>query len=243
MSPLLQSRIDTKIDNCLTLCEQHFNRKFDKPTFGLFDSTRNAGFAYPQRWHVELSRNFLLDPVNQEEVINVTLPHEVAHLITSAVYPQIRTSGTKQEVHGSNWRHVMQLFGLPGDRCHRMELSGDRAITSRTKAIHPWQCTKCNSTVMLTTTRVNQIRSGHLIWHTSCGRDGSLVERLNTGEQPVEHGPRVIVPTESKIAICKRLFAQHPNKSRADMIKLFVQLASCTPAGAATYYQNCKVNK
>lgn len=48
------------------------------------------------------------------------------------------------------------------------------------------------------------------------------------------------VSTESKMTVCKRLFQQHINKTRAEMIALFMKDAGCTKAGASTYYQNCK---
>jgi hypothetical protein len=45
---------------------------------------------------------------------------------------------------------------------------------------------------------------------------------------------------ETKIAKCKRIFADNPTLDKDAMIAKFVAEAGCTPAGAVTYYITCR---
>jgi len=47
---------------------------------------------------------------------------------------------------------------------------------------------------------------------------------------------------KSKLELCRDVYtdAANANKARGEMIKLFISVAGCTPAGASTYYQKLK---
>lgn len=47
-------------------------------------------------------------------------------------------------------------------------------------------------------------------------------------------------PGESKLDKCKAIFAANREADKATVIKMFVEQAQCTPAGANTYYLTCK---
>lgn len=44
---------------------------------------------------------------------------------------------------------------------------------------------------------------------------------------------------ESKMDVCRRIFAENIGKKRSEVIALFME-AGCTKAGSSTYYQTCK---
>lgn len=45
---------------------------------------------------------------------------------------------------------------------------------------------------------------------------------------------------ETKLSKCKAIYAANATLDKAAVIKLFVEQAGCTPAGANTYYLTCK---
>lgn len=70
--------------------------------------------------------------------------------------------------------------------------------------------------------------------------------------QPVEEEvkPEVVVKEKkfsaekSKLELCRDVYNDpaNINKARGEMIKLFISVAGCTPAGASTYYQKLKTS-
>lgn len=44
---------------------------------------------------------------------------------------------------------------------------------------------------------------------------------------------------ETKIAMCKRIYAEMAGSDKADIVARFVSEAKCTPAGANTYFITC----
>lgn len=47
-------------------------------------------------------------------------------------------------------------------------------------------------------------------------------------------------PGESKLDKCKAIFAANREADKTTVVKMFVEQAGCTPAGANTYYLTCK---
>jgi hypothetical protein len=44
---------------------------------------------------------------------------------------------------------------------------------------------------------------------------------------------------KTKISHCREIYAEHKALPKEDVIKMFVELANCTPVGANTYYITC----
>lgn len=58
---------------------------------------------------------------NWEEMLNVTVPHEVAHCVVSQLWGNTTTKGFRVRGHGPQWQYIMNLLGLPAKRCHSMD--------------------------------------------------------------------------------------------------------------------------
>lgn len=56
-----------------------------------------------------------------EDMVNNTIPHELAHVITIVKYGTCR--------HDADWRHVTRSLGGSADRCHRYELTPAKTKT------------------------------------------------------------------------------------------------------------------
>ena len=92
-----------------------YGRPFPKISVSLDLKGTCAGKAYHWENRVKLNR-FLLRQ-NPEEMVNQTLPHEIAHVITHIQYP------FAQKSHGPEWQSVMRMFGLVPDTCHNYDTS------------------------------------------------------------------------------------------------------------------------
>lgn len=204
VSPEIQARVKAKLVECIAILEKRYNRKFEMPTLEYTSATRAAGSANYRKWHIELSAPFLMDPVNVDEMINETTPHELAHLVTFRVYPETMDAGPiqftnrglrrgKREVHGPHWQEVMRAMGLNPERCHNMKLSDQSAHAGnvRERVRYEWLCTGCNQVIELGPKHnKTQLEFGG-ISHRGCGR-AKLV-------QPGTVQPKPVVPTQPTI--------------------------------------------
>ncbi len=70
---------------------------------------------------------------NCEDMLNNTLPHEVAHCIAPVLYnPWKHGNDTKNGWgHGRAWKDTMRLLGLEPTRCHQYNTDG---VTTRNKS-------------------------------------------------------------------------------------------------------------
>lgn len=134
----LQARVFKEIERCLAIAAQHFGRNFQFPkvTFDLRGTS--AGRAYGDKWLISINPVLLVE--NEEEMVRVTVPHELAHLIDYEMYPETRMRKvigyrqgravlSKRSVHGATWRRIMNLFGADPSRCHTMDVSNARVRT------------------------------------------------------------------------------------------------------------------
>lgn len=80
--------------------------------FGLKGAT--AGLAWTSENKIQYQMGIARE--NQEEFINRTVPHEVAHLIATAHF-------RKNCGHKTEWQYVMRKFGLTPSRCHSYDVS------------------------------------------------------------------------------------------------------------------------
>lgn len=63
--------------------------------------------------------NALLYTDHYEDMIQDTVPHEVAHIVARQVYGNIKP-------HGKEWQYVMALLGLSATRCHDYDVTHSR---------------------------------------------------------------------------------------------------------------------
>lgn len=143
------ARVKQKVKDCLVIANSHFPNNVDFPQL---DFTLKGGVAGQAFRRNALRFNLYHLRYHTEEMINQTVPHEVAHLIVYANFPQAKP-------HGREWKEIMRLLGALPERCH--SYSSD----IRTKK---WKYTcACNTIRFLSTRRHNQIQKNKDCWH--CG--------------------------------------------------------------------------
>ena len=171
----IHKRIEDKILEVLLLAQSIYNQPFEIPTLEYRQMGQTAGKAWYLAWKIELNPDFLKNG-HLEDVINQTLPHELAHLIARKVY------GVLGRGHSRSWKSVMVRLGLRPNRCHNYSLEG---VKTRKKAKCPAKCPTCGTQFDITDKRVAQIRAGIKIFHNSpvCRRVKKCLELVDN--QPV----------------------------------------------------------
>lgn len=108
---------------------------------------RAAGKADLDKWDIRINSDLLTRyPL---EIIQQTVPHEVAHLIAAAWHGRFAI-----KAHGPEWRNVMRLFGKAPNRLHTMV-----TLPARTTRTFPTKC-ECADPVPITAVRYNRLVSG-----------------------------------------------------------------------------------
>lgn len=125
------------VDKCTKIPEIRYNTK-----------GRTAGWACWNGGKPYIDINPILLRENVEEVVNQTVPHEVAHIVVNEVYENARvrdmwTRRRQVAPHGVEWQQVMRLFGKVPHRCHQMDTSTVQALRNGGREFHY----KCNCQV------------------------------------------------------------------------------------------------
>ena len=90
--------------------------KFERPIIELNPrSFRTAGICYVEENRIQLSKKLLLSR-HREEMLQVVLPHEVAHQV------DFNFHGLPKRWHRESWKQIMRDYGLPPNLYHDMTL-------------------------------------------------------------------------------------------------------------------------
>lgn len=155
VSKELQNRVFNKVLECLDIAQRHFGEQKVPhiPAIKFETCGTTAGWAYWRRngksW---IDINPILLNENPERVVNVTVPHEIAHIVVGDVYEEKQNvtytmSGRRKRVvkpHGIEWQRVMRLFGLEPERCHDMDVSTISSMRKKVTFAYKCNCTEYN---------------------------------------------------------------------------------------------------
>lgn len=157
----LEALAKAKAVESITLASRYFRREFPIPTVSLNLRGHTAGYADYRAWQIRINIDLLIS--HPDEQIQITIPHEVAHLVAYHIY------GRSITPHGSQWQFIMRsIFGIPADRCHKMQTTPARIvqkykvycgcpshvvtkiILKRIRQGGIYRCRKCNQRLSLT---------------------------------------------------------------------------------------------
>ena len=133
ISPELQQRVTAEIQRCLKIAnEQHkVNSIAGRNQNGyIFPHVeykrigRVAGRAYYHQWKIVLNPDFFVNEA--ENMINDTVPHEIAHLVTGVKNSCRKLYERRYKPHGQEWQDVMTSFGCKPKRCHNYDTTHAR---------------------------------------------------------------------------------------------------------------------
>lgn len=116
----MKDEITRLVEHYYQVAESKLNRTFNRPTVR-FDLRGTVGGKANYFGGNYLRFNLDLAIRNPEEYKNVTVPHEIAHLIADSIQG-------KRCIHGPYWKYIMRhVFGLEPLRCHNMDTSEVKA--------------------------------------------------------------------------------------------------------------------
>src|SRR5205809_286196 len=104
VNPDLKFYATEAVRDTLAKAQKAFRQAFVFPTIGFKIRGRRAGCAYSHLNHIELNAQLFAE--NVDGFIRRTIPHEVAHLITRALFPMAKRS------HGKEWQGVMHKLSV-----------------------------------------------------------------------------------------------------------------------------------
>lgn len=113
--------IEEKVAECVQIVQDKIGNvelQIPKVSYDLRGTT--AGQALGGH---RIRMNIDLMHTNWDEMLNQTLPHEVAHCLVSQIW---RSRNIPVRSHGQQWAYIMSILGLPATRCHTMEVEPTR---------------------------------------------------------------------------------------------------------------------
>jgi SprT protein len=252
VSAELKARVDRRINECVEIMQRAYpNHTFSAPHVAYnINSARLGGQAIGTR-QIRLNPVFL--NTYTDHYITQTIGHEMAHILVKQLHVRF------VQPHGSEWKHVMRVLGIPANRCHSYEVPEGIQVGKRVN-MHPYKCSHCEANIEVGAKVHNKIQRGANYWHRKCGRNiGMLVP---TNKAPVATAVATKLPTPtiprttphltlpvglndmaSKLDRCRAIMHNNSTMRRQDMIRAFALHGGCTLAGAATYYYKLKESK
>jgi SprT protein len=163
VSPTLEAEVRAKIEETLATARARYpNATFTTPTLVFRQMGRRAGLCSTNRatknCTISINPDFFAN--HHEQMINRTVPHEVAHYVSLVVYGQQGDQG-----HGYLWQSVMRVLGIAdANRCHTYSLEG-----VKTRQVSKPYAYKCGCMVHKETAYIhNKIQRGYTYTCRKC---------------------------------------------------------------------------
>lgn len=239
VSAALKAKVEARVRECIAKA----GVALPMPTIKYdINSARLGGQANYVKNHIRVNPVFL--NAYGDEYIKHTVGHEVAHLTAG------KRHGWRIQAHGAEWKAEMLRIGLTPKRCHSYKVPAGIKVGKQTTK-HACSCDRCGYQSEVGSKVANKIKAGAIYKHRGCGGKIVLPLKLSgtmvsiptkTAKAHTVKTPGKLAPAAagSKLDQCRVLWKTHQlpkaPQSRATMINLFVKIAGCTPAGAATYY-------
>lgn len=199
VSPILEKAVRDKIETTLEICRKKYGKPLPMPTLRFRQSGLTAGYYQPPGVWSGKSEMIVINPDyfknHYDEQLNDTVPHEVAHYVTRHVFGKVQT-------HGREWASVMNLIGIPADRCHTFSLEGVK--TRKVEKPYHYTCGCSEREHTLTKLRHNKcqsnlIRCGKTAFSCrTCGKsivykgfthNGTFIPAKKPASEPVKEVP------------------------------------------------------
>lgn len=221
------------------------------------------------------SHTMRLNPVylnaHTDHYIEQTVGHEYAHLAVNYIFgTQIKKtwgrSGVrmKREFHGPAWRAMMDVIGIPADRCHKYE--APEGTPSRQKTKHHYECSGCKEILVVGPKHHSSLQKGRTFVHKACHSKITSSNYIGTvGKVSYTEAKEMaasaaalklaapsatpVAPKPSagtKMDQCYHWFKYYMaspvegSTHRQICISIFVQEVGMSAASASTYYNNCR---
>lgn len=256
VSKELQARVEKRVNECIKIAEKHFGQHIAKPSIH-FDVRGTVGGYYQPGSH-KVRYNPVLLNENVDDYILTTVAHEVAHAIDYHLLGSSVYSIRRHKPHGSSWKNIMRILGVPVERCHHYNVDNAQV---RVKNKFEYRCKHCGTLLTVGPKIHEGIRRGAQRWHSKCGRGLGALEFVRalgqvtygqaaemrkpdapTVAKKVEvHQPKI--DSGSKYEKAKAIvleWSMHSKTTAADMIRYIEKECGMSKAGASTYYYKAR---
>lgn len=242
----ITNRVSDKIEQCYQIVERAYNRKFPRCSVA-YDVRGTVGGMAMYRANLVRFNPVLLSE-NVDAFISRTVPHEVAHLVTKAVFPYA-------SAHGREWKSVMVTLGADPTRCHDYDVTNAQV---KTKTKYHYTCGCADKAVIVSAVIHNRIQRGRTYTCRTCrhpvrffqtigqvnykqahqqAQDREFVSPAN---QAADRKQAVKAPRAgTKLDMCYKTYKTYKH-DRKLCIAIFIQEHDCTKAGANTYWSTCQ---
>src|SRR5699024_10015094 len=105
------------------------------------------------------------------EMLDVTVPHEVAHV---AIHRRYNRGRVRVRPHGPEWKALMQAFGVSDETCHHLPVTPSRQLRGVRYACG------CDEPAWLTSIRHRRAQNGTVYRCRRCGE--RLTYRVSESE-------------------------------------------------------------
>jgi len=154
----IHQRVVAKIKQCADLVFANTGKVINpRLSYDLRGTVAGRGGISSGEQIVKINPVLLME--NVEEMIQQTVPHEVAHVAQYVVYG----TGRHNKPHGIYWERMMRLFGCDPRRCHSYDVTNARV---RRVGRVEYVCACQTHTVSLTI--INRIAAGRKYVCKSC---------------------------------------------------------------------------
>lgn len=126
---ITQKRFEDKLTECLAILNKRYNKTFTTPVLRFRQMGKKAGVAYYRTRVIELNSDYCHNG-SLDKMINQTLPHELAHIISFELY------GLNGCGHKLGWKRVMRVMDVPPIRCHAYSIVGVKIRRRNTQQYH-----------------------------------------------------------------------------------------------------------
>ncbi len=175
----VHEKVDALIATANNAFYMYSEKPMPKPEVHFTLRGRTAGKAWGS-YKINLNRVLLEE--NFDEMLNDTVPHEIAHCAVNYFFgTQVsisRTGRARRDSHGETWKKVMRTFGVEPNRTHSMDVTNAKQ-KSRQQSKFMYRCTGCGAEVPVGPKHHAKIQRGASMYHKGCkGHKLVLVEEL-----------------------------------------------------------------
>lgn len=184
------NRIETKILDTMDILQKKYpqnNLKLIEYSFKQMG--RVAGRAWSRENRIEINPDYCLNG-ELEKMISVTIPHEIAHVVSYQVY------GRAGFGHGYYWKSIMINLGLEPLRCHNFNMEGVKL--RKVNKPHKYTCGCTGMVHNMTNLRNKQIESGRTFVCTKCK---VKIRKFNDSPNLEQKSRWIITPMEAPQAV------------------------------------------
>jgi predicted SprT family Zn-dependent metalloprotease len=129
----LQAAAQRVANTYARIANRELNAKLSIPVKILFDlCDRNPTWGGAANADFKIEVNMILFRDNIKDILNTTIPHEIAHLVQHNMFDR---RGAYTQSHGAEWQEIMKRFGKDPFKCHNMDVTKAKKHYSELKKV------------------------------------------------------------------------------------------------------------